>query len=147
MSTADVQSVISLAPAEVYAALTDLSRRPSLDPTIAELNAPAEPATEGAAFAGLGTLTGDEGAFEAIVTALEPDRFVALGFIYRSGARLHEQWRLSGTPSGTLVNYHAELTLPGGLLGKLMDRLLAGSGFLKQREAVLAHVKARLEQG
>ena len=146
MSSTDAQAVISLPPAVVYAALCDLGRRPELDPTISELDAANQPIVEGATFAGRGTLTGDDSAFEGIVTALEPDRFVGLGFSYRSGARLHEQWRLRATPSGTLVTYHADLSLPGGILGRLMDLLLAGSGFRKQREAVLMHVKARMER-
>ena len=53
--------------------------------------------------------------------------------------------RLSPTPSGTLITYHADLRLPGGFLGKLLDRVLVGGGFRKQREAVLARVKAALE--
>src|SRR5205823_292325 len=125
-------------------ALCDLVRRPVLGPTVSGLTPPGGGIAEGATFSGRGTLTGSEEPFDGIVTAIEPDRFIGFAFRYGNGARLQEQWRLSPTPSGTLINYHAELSLPGGLFGKLLDRVMAGSGFRRQREAVLAHVKARL---
>jgi hypothetical protein len=145
MASVDLLAVVSLPQADVYAALCDLARRPRLDPTVVEVTPPEDGATPAASFSGRGTTTGDERHFDGIVTALEPDLFVALGFSFSNGARLHEQWRLGPTPSGTLVNYHAELQVPGGLFGRLLDRVMVAGGFARQREAVLARIKAALE--
>lgn len=145
MATVDLQAVVGVPPSACYAGLCDLTARPAMDPTTVELTAPVAPICEGATFSGRGTATGDERGFDGIVTALEPGRFVGLAYSFSNGADLHEQWRLGETPSGTLVNYHAELRLPGGVFGKLLDRLVVGSGFRKQREAVLGRVKAALE--
>jgi hypothetical protein len=145
MASVDLQTVVSLAPSACYAQLSDFAARPSLDPTIVELAPPPESIVEGARFSGRGTATGEERGFDGIITALEPDRFLALACTFSNGARLHEQWRLSATPSGTLLNYHAELQLPAGVFGRLLDRLVVGSGFRRQREAVLVRLKSALE--
>src|SRR5438132_10695495 len=108
MSSVDLQSVIAQPPAAVYGALCDPARRAELDPTVTEMLSPAHEIAEGTTFSGAGTLTGEDVAFEAVVIALEPERLVDLGFSYGNGARLHERWRLSPTPSGTLVNHHAD---------------------------------------
>lgn len=145
MASIDLQAAVSVAPPACYARLADLTARPAFDPTIVELEPPPQPLGEGARFSGRGTAPGEERGFEGIVTALEPDHFVGLAYAFSNGARLHEQWRLSPTPSGTLLNYHADLQLPAGIFGKLLDRLVVGSGFRRQREAVVARVKAALE--
>jgi hypothetical protein len=44
-----------------------------------------------------------------------------------------------------LVRYHADLRLPGGFFGKVLDRVMVGPGFRRQREAVLLRIKAALE--
>ncbi len=145
MATVDLQAVVSLTPEGCYARLTDLASRTALDPTIVEIEPPPTPIVEGARFSGRGTAPGEERGFDGIVTALEPDRFVALAYTFSNGARLHEQWRLAATQSGTLLTYHAELQLPAGIFGKLLDRLVVAGGYRRQREAVLAHVKVALE--
>lgn len=147
MATVQLQSVIARPAAEVFAALCDLGRRPALDPTVTEMTPPAGEVQAGSTFSGRGTMVSSGSGFDGLVTALEPDSFLGLGFTLANGATLQEQWRLSPTPSGTLVNYFAELRLPGGLVGKLLDRLVVGGGFRKQREGVLRQLKATLERG
>lgn len=147
MAKIDLQVAIALSPEAVYRTLLDLPRRPDLDPTIVGFTFVPETASEGALFSGSGSLSGAEERFEGLVTGLEPDSFAAFGFNYANGAHLHEQWRLRPVPSGTLINYHAEMSLPGGFIGKLLDAVLVGGGFRKQREAMLAHAKAVLESG
>jgi|SRR5581483_482809 len=145
MASVDAQVVIALPPAAVFAALADLQRRPSLDPTVGEVTAERFEPEPGATFGGWASLTGSEEGFEGALTAYEPPAFLAIGFAFGSGARFHEEWRLSPTATGTLVRYHADLRLPGGLAGKLLDRVMVGPGFRKQREAVLLRIKAALE--
>lgn len=145
MSTADLQVAVARPIEEVYAALADLSRRPELDPTVTEIEPPEGPLRETATFAGRGGVTGSDTGFEAVVTGLQQDRFLGFLFNYANGARLFEEWSLMASPSGTFIRYHAELLLPSGIIGRLLDRIMVGSGFRKQREAVLARFKAALE--
>ncbi len=147
MASVDVQAVVALPPAATFAALADLPRRPAIDPTVGDVTAPAFKPEAGAAFGGWASLTGSEEGFEGSITAYEPPGLLAIGFAFGSGARFHEEWRLSPTATGTLVRYHADLRLPGGVFGKLLDRVLAGPGFRKQREGVLLRIKAALEAG
>ncbi|HLZ71072.1 MAG TPA: SRPBCC family protein [Dehalococcoidia bacterium] len=147
MASVDAQAVFALSPAAAFAALADLPRRPALDPTVGSIEAPAFVPEAGAAFSGWASLTGSDEAFEGSITAYEPDSFLAIGFAFGSGARFHEEWRLSATASGTLARYRADLRLPGGFVGKLLDRVMVGGGFRKQREAVLLRIKAGLETG
>lgn len=147
MASADVQAVFALAPEAAFAALADLPRRPTLDPTVGEIKAEEFKPEPGATFAGWASLTGEEEGFEGSITAYEPPGFLAIGFAFGSGARFHEEWRLSPTATGTFVRYHADLRLPGGFVGKLLDRVMVGPGFRKQRETVLLCIKAALEAG
>ncbi|HZU78057.1 MAG TPA: SRPBCC family protein [Dehalococcoidia bacterium] len=147
MAVVDLQAVVAQPPDAVYRALCDLARRPELDPTIVTVEnaAPDGAPHEGTTFRGAGMLPGTEERFDGLVTGLEPNRFAAFGYNYANGASLHEQWRLSPTPSGTLIKYHAELRLPSGVLGRLLDVLMVGPGFKRQREAMLAQAKAALD--
>ncbi|HEY7295760.1 MAG TPA: SRPBCC family protein [Dehalococcoidia bacterium] len=147
MASADAQAVLALPPAQAFAALANLPRRPMLDPTVGAIEAPGFSPEIGAAFGGWASLTGSEEAFEGSITAYEPPGLLGLGFAFGSGARFHEEWRLSATATGTLVRYHADLRLPGGVFGRVLDRVLVGGGFRKQREAVLLRIKAALEAG
>jgi hypothetical protein len=146
MAAVDLRAVIALPPADIYAVIADLARRPSLDPTITELAPPDGDTVVGARFSGRSVVTGSNSGFDGIVTAAEPSQIFGMGLTTFDGAKLVEEIRLSPVPSGTLLAYHAELRLPGGLLGKLLDRVMVGSGFRKQREVVLAHLKAGLER-
>lgn len=148
MAVAELQAVVALPRAAVFAALSDLARRPALDPSILELEGSgpaAGAAAAGSVFTGRSAITGSDGGFEGSVTAIEEPSLIALGLRQADGARFHETWRLTETPSGTLLRYRAELRLPGGLFGRLLDGLLVGAGFRRQREAVLARIKAALE--
>lgn len=148
MSKIDLQIAVARPPAAVYAALTDIARRPQLDPTVSEmepLDEQALPLHETSAFRGRGGVPGTETEFEGVVTGLQPDAFAGFLFNYANGARLFEEWTLQPVPSGTYVRYHAELLLPSGFFGKLLDRLFVGGGFKRQREAVLAHFKRAVE--
>lgn len=147
MASVDVQAVFALPPEAAFAALADLRRRPALDPTVGEISASEFKPEPGATFGGWASLTGSEEGFEGSITAYEPPGLLAIGFAFGSGARFREEWRLSATATGTLVRYHADLRLPGGFLGKVLDRVMVGPGFRKQREAVLLRVKAGLEGG
>src|SRR5437667_12598938 len=71
VAAVDLQSVIALPPAGVYAALCDVERRPALDPTITVVEPCDGEVLAGSTFSGTGALTGDESSFEALVTALE----------------------------------------------------------------------------
>ncbi len=146
MAVVDLRAVIALPPAEVYTALANLSLRPSLDPTITEIMPPAGETVVGTSFSGRGTASGSNSGFDGVVTAAETGQIFGLGLTTADGARLVEEIRLSAVSSGTLLAYHAELRLPGGVFGRLLDRLMVGSGFQKQREGVLAHMKAALER-
>lgn len=145
MSKVDLQIAVARPAAEVYAALADLARRPALDPTVTEIDPPDEPLREAAVFSGRGGVTGKDTGFEAVVTGLQEDRFLGFLFNYANGAQLFEEWSLMPAPSGTFIHYHAELLLPSGFIGKLLDRIVVGSGFRKQRETVLSRVKQALE--
>jgi hypothetical protein len=151
MAAVDLQVVVGRAPAEVCRALLDLAERPAIDPTITLIEPPAGStfphgaAPEGTVFGGTGTLSGSEERFEGSVTAVSWNESVGFGFAYSSGARLLEEWRLTAVPSGTLVRYHAEMALPGGLLGRLLDAVMVGPGFKRQREVMLAHARRALE--
>src|SRR5579871_4859154 len=142
MANIDAQAVLALPLETVFAALADLPRRPALDQTIGAVTAEEFSPAPGVTFGGWASLTGSEEAFEGSVTAFEPPGFLALGFAFGSGARFHEEWRLSPTASGTLVRYHADLRLPGGIVGRVLDAVMVGPGFRKQRETVLLRIKA-----
>jgi len=145
MATVNAQAVFALPPDAAFAALADVPHRPALDPTVGAIDAAAFAPAAGAAFSGWASLTGSDEGFEGSITACEPPVLLALGFAFGSGARFHEEWRLSPTATGTLARYRADLRLPGGFLGKLLDRVMVGGGFRKQREAVLLRIKAALE--
>jgi len=145
VAIAELQMVLALRPEDAFAALADIRRRPALDPTISEVMAPAGPPAIGATFSGRGSVTGADASFEGMITGLDAPRLVAFGMTFFNGARLFEEWRLSATASGSLVRYTAELRLPGGIGGRLLDRILVGRGFRKQREDVLARIKATLD--
>jgi hypothetical protein len=150
VSTTDQQLGISRPPSEVYAALTAIERRPDLDPTVSEiepLHPDDLPLHETSAFRGRGGVPGQDTEFEGVVTGLQPDGFAGFLFNYANGSRLFEEWTLRPVPSGTLVTYHAELMLPSGIVGRLLDKVLVGGGFARQRERVLAQFKAALESG
>ena len=141
MSTSDLQLGISRPPADVYAALTAIERRPELDPTVSEvqpLHPDDLPLHETSAFQGRGGVPGQDTEFEGVVTGLQADAFAGFLFNYANGSRLFEEWTLQAVPSGTLVRYHAELMLPSGIVGRLLDKVLVGGGFERQREGVLA---------
>jgi hypothetical protein len=146
LATAELQTVIALPPPGVFEALCDLGRRPSIDPTITEISPPSGGLQAGSTFSGRGTMASSGSGFDGIVTALERDSFLGLGYTLANGATMQEQWDLRPVPSGTLVTYRAELRLPGGLLGKLLDRLMVSSGFQKQRETVLESIKTAFER-
>ena len=146
MATAELQTVIALPPPGVFEALCDLGRRPSIDPTITELSPPSGGLQAGSAFSGRGTMASSGSGFDGVVTALERDSFLGLGYRLANGATMQEQWELRPVPSGTLVNYRTELRLPGGLFGRLLDRVIVSSGFQKQREGVLQSIKSALER-
>ena len=76
MAKAQLQTVIALPVTDVYAALSDLERRPGLDPTISEVIAAELPARLGASFSGRGSFTGSDSGFEGTVTAAEPDQLL-----------------------------------------------------------------------
>ena len=150
MAVAEVQAVVALPRASVFAALSDLARRPALDPTMLAIEEAATPLAaddpaSAPVFRGRTVITGSESDFEGSVTARDEPSLLALGLRLANGARVLESWRLSETASGTLVRYRAELRLPGGLIGGLLDRLFVGGGFRRQRAAALARIKAALE--
>jgi hypothetical protein len=145
VASIDLQTVIAAPPAAVYWSLGDPALRPTIDPFVSEVETPLSELEPGGGFVGRSTVTGSDSAFECLVTAIDADRFLGLAFAYADGARMHEQWRLNATASGTLVHYRAELILPGGLFGKILDRVLVGGGFRTQREAMLKHLKAAIE--
>lgn len=144
MASVDLQAVIERSPATVFAALAALGERPLLDPTITELSPRAPAPKVGATFEGRGTFTGSDVAFEGIVAGLEAGELLVLQFVCANGARLAEEWRLGATMTGTLLSYHADLRLPGELIGRILDRFFVGSGFEHQREAVLTQFRRRL---
>ena len=148
MAKVDLQAVIALTPAAVFDALRDGSRRRQLDPSTLSVHEESVidgPLEAGATFAGISTATGEENAFDAVIVDLVLDERVTIAFRFGNGAVLTEAWRLRPTLSGTLVHYQAEMRLPGGFVGRILDVVLVGSGFRRQREVILRNVKAVLD--
>ncbi|UCG10740.1 MAG: SRPBCC family protein [Dehalococcoidia bacterium] len=70
-----------------------------------------------------------------------------LAFVMTSGPmkRDDEIWSIKAAPSGSTVTLTMDVEMPWGVIGKILDRLFAGSLVGKHQKEILANLKALLE--
>jgi carbon monoxide dehydrogenase subunit G len=137
-------SIVIAAPAErIFAFISEPSNLPEIWPSLVEVRDITPAANGGADFTWTYKMAGIR--FDGTSTSLEfaPPRLISAAT--KGGISSTTTWRLEPDGDGTRVTIHAELTVPGKLLGKLAEPLVMRENN-KEAAVILANLKARMER-
>jgi uncharacterized protein YndB with AHSA1/START domain len=143
MATVEKSTVIAAPADRIFAYISEPRNLPEIWPSLVEVRDVTPAANGGSDFTWTYKMAGIR--FDGTSTALEfaPPRLLSAAT--KGGISSTTTWRLEPEGDNTRVVFHAELTVPGKLLGKLAEPLVMRENN-KEAEVILANLKARMEQ-
>jgi carbon monoxide dehydrogenase subunit G len=143
MATIEKSTVIAAPAEKIFAFISEPTNLPEIWPSLVEVHDITPAANGGSDFKWTYKMAGMR--FEGVSAAIEfaPPRRASVAT--QGGISSTTTWTLEHEGDGTRVTLHAELTVPGKLLGKLAEPLVMREN-RKEAEVILANLKTRLEQ-
>ncbi len=144
MGTVEKSTLIAASAERIFAYVSEPTNLPEIWPSLVEVRDVSPAANGGSDFKWTYKMAGMR--FEGTSTALDfaPPR--RLSAATKGGISSTTTWTLEPEGDATRVTIHADLTVPGKLLGKLAEPLIMRENS-KEAEVILANLKARMEQG
>jgi uncharacterized protein YndB with AHSA1/START domain len=135
-------------PAEVFAMLLDVDRLPDWATTvIATRDLSHQSLQIGCTFRQTVRLVGRQLESEWRVTEFEPPRRIAYAATSSEGGRLEMRQLVVPMDAGSEVTFEIDYVLPGGFLGRLVDRTVAAGRAELEAERSLQNLRRLLEGG
>ena len=143
MATIEKSTVIAAPADRIFAFISEPRNLPEIWPSLVEVHDITPAANGGSDFKWTYKMAGMR--FEGTSTAIEfvPPRRISAAT--KGGISSTTTWILESEGDSTRVTIHADLTMPGKLLGKLAEPLVTRENS-KEAEVILANLKARMEQ-
>lgn len=110
-------AAVAATPAEVYAVLADIARRPEWLTELRQVDAPAGPVEVGTRFTAQPSMMLHHMVGVSEVVRAEPGQ--ALVEEIYVGARFRSEWELEPAEGGTVVRHRMTFEFPGGPLSRL----------------------------
>jgi carbon monoxide dehydrogenase subunit G len=143
MAIVEKSIVIAAQPDQIFAFIAEPTNLPEIWPSLVEVHDVTPAANGGSDFKWTYKMAGMR--FEGTSTALEFTPPTRISTATKGG--ISSTTTLTVAPEGdaTRVTFHADLTVPGKLLGKLAEPLVIRENN-KEAEALLANLKTRMER-
>lgn len=143
MATIEKSTVVAAPTDKIFAFISEPTNLPEIWPSLIDVHDITPAANGGSDFKWTYKMAGLR--FEGTSTVVEfvpPQR---ASVATQGGIKSTNTWTLEPEGDGTRVTLHVELTVPGNVLGKLAEPLIVRENN-QEAEAILANLKARLEQ-
>ena len=143
MATIEKSTVIAAPGEQIFTFISEPTNLPEIWPSLVEVHDVTPAANGGSDFKWTYKMAGIR--LEGASTSVEFTPPSGLSVAIKGGISSITTWSLEPDGDGTRVTIHAELTVPGKLLGKLAEPLVMREN-RKEAEIILATLKQRLEQ-
>jgi carbon monoxide dehydrogenase subunit G len=143
MATIEKSTVVAAPAEKIFAFISEPTNLPEIWPSLIDVHDITPSANGGSDFRWTYKMAGMR--FEGASTVVEFAPPQRASVTTQGGISSTTTWTLEPEGDGTRVTFHAELTVPGRLLGRLAEPLVMRENS-KEAEVILANLKARLEQ-
>lgn len=143
MATIEKSTVIAATAEQIFAFISEPTNLPGIWPSLVDVHDITPAANGGSDFKWTYKMAGMRLQGSSTAVEFSPPRRASA--TTHGGINSTTTWTLEPEGDGTRVTFHADLTVPGKLIGKLAEPLVMRENS-KEAERILANLKARMEQ-